>query len=184
LFVIPDFLIGKGMFIIINLIFLIAVVICGVIDYKQYIIPNVITIPLIIIGLAIQVYYYNWINIIFALVISFVVLILASLTGGMGGGDIKLILALFLWFQPVECLNIVIVSSVIGIIWGIAKKLKAVGYQDTKNEYTQKIIMLKAIGINGIENQGALKKHEIVPFGTCITIGVAFYYIFIFFTNI
>ncbi len=173
------------LFIIINMFFLTAVITCGLIDYKKYIIPNAITVPLIAVGLVMQIYYQNWINIIFALVIGLMTLILVTLTGGMGGGDIKLIVALFLWLSPADCLNIVIASSIIGIIWGVARKIKVMGYQHTKDEYIQKLITLRVIGIKGIENQDVTKnKYEIVPFGTCITIGVAFYYIFIFFTNI
>lgn len=164
-----------------NLLLLIAVITCGVIDYKKYIIPNAITVPLIAVGLVMQIYHQNWSNILFALAIGLAVLILAALTGGMGGGDIKLILALFLWLHPTDCLNIIIVSSTIGIVWGIAKKSKAVGFRRIKDEYVQKLIMLRAIGIKGIQNQGAINsKHEIVPFGTCVALGVVFYYMYVY----
>ena len=41
--------------------------------------------------------------------------------------------------------------------------------------------MLRAIGIKGIQNQGAINnKHEIVPFGTCVALGVVFYYMYVY----
>ena len=75
--------------------FVLAVIACGVIDYKKYIIPNAITIPLIVTGLMLQIYQQNWISILFALVAGTITLMLAAITGGMGGGDVKLITAFF-----------------------------------------------------------------------------------------
>ncbi|MGI5913049.1 MAG: prepilin peptidase, partial [Syntrophomonadaceae bacterium] len=98
--------------------FVLAVIACGVIDYKKYIIPNAITIPLIVAGLMLQIYQQNWVNIFFTLAAGTVTFILAAITGGMGGGDVKLIMALFLWLSPADILYIIIISSVFGIIWG------------------------------------------------------------------
>ena len=116
------------MFIIAFMVFFIAVIICGIIDYKKYIIPNIITVPLIIAGLIIQTYHQNWTNVLFALTVGFVVLALAAITGGIGGGDVKLITALFLWSPLPDCLNIIIASSLIGIVWGVVKKIKVNGF--------------------------------------------------------
>ena len=159
--------------------FVLAVIACGVIDYKKYIIPNAITIPLIVAGLLLQIYQQNWISILFALVAGTITLMLAAITGGMGGGDVKLITAFFLWATPVDTLNIIIISSIIGIIWGVVKKIRAVGWEKTKDGYISKAILWQAMGLKGLENHG-LMRHDMVPFGTCMALGVVFYYMYVY----
>lgn len=159
--------------------FVLAVIACGVIDYKKYIIPNAITIPLIVTGLMLQIYQQNWISILFALVAVTITLMLAAITGGMGGGDVKLITAFFLWLSPADILYIIIISSVFGIIWGTVRKIRTVGWDKAKDGYLNKAVLLRAMGLKGQENHGIMN-NDLVPFGACMALGVVFYYMYVY----
>lgn len=157
---------------ILTAVFVVAVIICGIIDYKKYIIPDIITLPLIVAGLVYQILNQGWQNIGFALAVGAVMIILGLLTGGVGGGDIKLIAAIALWMHPIDVLQILIISSLIGVVWGIAKKIKTRGVNNIRNEYQQKLIMLQVLGIKSLNSEGQIDyKYNVVPFGTCLAIG-------------
>lgn len=164
-----------------NVVFLAASAVCGVTDYKRYIIPNAVTVPLIVAGLAMQLCFWNWKGLLFALLASAFFLVIASVTGGMGGGDVKLMAAMFLWLNPADCLNIIIIACAIGIAWGVLRKARALGLKGFYRFYIEKIVLLNAFGIRNAEG---FQKGEAVPFGTCTAIAAAAYFAFIYPINL
>lgn len=169
------------MIIITELILLPFVGMCGIIDCKKYIIPNKITFPLLLIGFVYQIYLMNWKSILLSLVIGFFLLLLAMATGGIGGGDIKLITAIYLWLPAYNATMVMMIASIIGLIWVIIKKTMVTNFTKTKEEYYKKAIMLQSLGIRGIEKKDYSEdKTDVVPFGTCIAIGLTIFMIFNF----
>jgi Flp pilus assembly protein protease CpaA len=166
---------GVGKPDILFLVITAAILISGLIDAKKYIIPNVITIPLIISGVVYQIYHQGYINLVFATAVALIIIVLALLTkGGIGGGDLKLLTGLALWMELQHFLYVVLISSFIGIVWGIAKKVKARGYEKVKEEYFQKMVLTHALGLkNGLEVsiEEELNNNDIVPFGACVALG-------------
>ena len=86
-------------------------------DFEQYIIFDVMTLPLAIIGAI-----YTWqMNLNFldhvaaALIGGGIFLLLAVISkGALGGGDIKLIAALGLWFGCAKLLSVLLIGSIAG----------------------------------------------------------------------
>ena len=86
-------------------------------DFEQYMLFDAMTLPLAIIGAI-----YSWQmhlnlfnHIIAALIGGGAFLLLAIITkGALGGGDIKLIAALGLWFGCEKLLNVILIGSIAG----------------------------------------------------------------------
>lgn len=104
---------------------------------------------------------------------------LGILTNGIGGGDIKLITAIFLWLTPQAALKVLIVSSFIGVIWGLSKKIKVLGFQAVGQKQMSKLISLSTLGVKAIYNNDDTDKLNIVPYGTCIAIGLVIYSLYL-----
>ena len=161
--------------------FALILAVCGAIDARKYIIPNLITIPVIILGLAYQVYHKGYINLALAAAVAAIAIIVALLTkGGLGGGDLKLLTGLALWLKLPQFLHVVLISSFIGIAWGLVRKIRARGYKKVKEEYLGKMLFTYALGLrNGlaVTIDEEHKNNDIVAYGTCIAIGYLLYFL-------
>lgn len=96
------------------------------------------------------------------------------ITNGIGGGDIKLITAICLWLPPYNATIVMMIASVIGLIWLFAKKIVISNFKETKEDYYKKAIMLHSLGIRGgVEKKDySNDKADIIPFGSCLAIGL------------
>ena len=103
-------------------------------DFEQYMLFDAMTLPLAIIG-AIRVWQLN-LNVFdcaaAALVGGGFFLLLALTTGALGGGDVKLIAALGLWFGCEKLLNVVLVGSIAG---GLAALLMILSKKKDRSSY-------------------------------------------------
>ena len=99
---------------------LVMLVICAWTDWKQDRVPNAVTIPGILAGLAGWCWWQGVDGFVYSAcsaAVMLIVLLLAYATGGMGGGDVKLMAALALFLGPgrsAVCLLVACVAALVG----------------------------------------------------------------------
>ena len=108
-------------------IYFLALIICT--DFEQYIIFDKILIPFAIVGI---IFAINADKIIAAIIGGGIFLIIAILTNGIGGGDIKLVAVLGLWLGTDKLLQVVIISCIFG---GIAATILILAKKKNRNDF-------------------------------------------------
>ena len=93
--------------------------ICVVTDLRERRIPNVITLPMILIGILYMGIFNGWsglgASILGMFLISFPYVIVFAL-GGMGGGDVKLMAAIGAWLGPAIGVWVLLMTVLSGLI--------------------------------------------------------------------
>lgn len=155
---------------LIKSITLLVVVLSGITDYRKREIPNFITFPFIFVMLIMNLMINNIKPSVIALLISFIFGFIFFAVGGMGGGDVKLMMGLATALGLYEFLIILFLASIIGVIWGgvtIIKNSKVMSY--FKMQHTlYNIAFLKHYGHKQL--LGGKKEKITVPFGSCLAI--------------
>ena len=136
--------------------FLIIILICGVCDLKTRIIPNIITIPLVLLCLLYQAYLGHIASSLVGLVIGFGIGAICFAAKGMGGGDVKLMAAIGVYLGAYSFISVLFIASALSVVWGIVQFLK--------NKVTSD------------ETINNLKMS--IPFGTCLSIAVVCIYFY------
>lgn len=85
-------------------------------DFEQYVIFDKMLIPFAIIGVVAVLHLNLPIGdrIIAAIIGGGIFLLMGMLTGGIGGGDIKLVTVLGIWLGTENLLNVVLIASIVG----------------------------------------------------------------------
>jgi prepilin peptidase CpaA len=113
-------------------------------DFRQYRIPNKLTLPVFFAGWVYQAVFHGWPGIGNAaggFLVGFGVLFLLWIVGGGGGGDVKLMGALSVWLGYKLTL-IVLMASTVAVIFGttftMVWSVFTKGVRGTKTEYLAK----------------------------------------------
>lgn len=139
-------------------VFIITLLICGYSDFRTRIIPNKITIPLVVLCLSYQAYQGNITSSLVGLSMGFGIGALSFYAKGMGGGDVKLMAAIGAYLGVYSFISVLFVASVLSVVWGIAQFLK------------NKVSINRDEAINKIKST--------IPFGTCLSISVVNIYFY------
>lgn len=157
------------------LVFLIGITACGVIDFRHLKVPNRLTIPLLLTGLAYRAWAGDWWGGFLGALVWFVIGVAMAATGGMGGGDVKFMAAIGAWTGAYGGLLVFVAASLIGVLWAMVK-LARLGLLKQKLLYilywlgftfsgaTQPLIIEKV-------PRGKIPEHA-VPFAGCLAVGV------------
>ena len=100
---------------------LIPATICGITDYRKYLIPNIIALPTIVTGLIYHAVSNNFTFSLMGILIGIILTLPGFLLNAMGGGDVKLAAAIGAWLGWEALWRIMFIAAVIGIVWGIFK---------------------------------------------------------------
>ena len=140
----------------------------AVIDYRQHRIPNYLTVPAALLGLAYHSFMpsgMGWLMSLAGFAVGFSLLLLPWLLGGGGMGDVKLLAALGAWLGPLLVLVAFAVSTLLAssmalaiLIWHTFNK----GVSSTKRRY------LAAAGTT--QHPRARKKKRVLPFAVPVAL--------------
>lgn len=148
---------------------------CGVIDFFTYRIPNSLTITLILAGVGVQVMQGNYVAMLQGFAIGSGVGLLGVILRGMGGGDLKLLVALGIWLGPHSIIEVIIIASLIGIVWGMAKMIRHKTFIAHVKGLFRSIYLFPAVGCGAYEtSEGDNTKNttNVVPFGSCLAMAL------------
>lgn len=107
------------------------------IDFRSMLLPDILTIPLLLTGLLVACFNFSNItieeSIIGALVGYFLPVLVCLMIvwykkDAFGGGDIKLLCALGAWLGVESLLNVVALASILGIVYAIVKRKSALAF--------------------------------------------------------
>lgn len=104
------------------------------IDYRMYLLPDILTVPLLIIGFVYAVLIGSWVGPAESALGAFVgyfLPVVASLflvwknKDMFGGGDIKLLSAIGAWFGPEILIYVILTAVVLFLIYAMCRKLRS-----------------------------------------------------------
>lgn len=146
-------------------------------DFRSHRVPNIITIPMLLAGLAYGVYSGEPMTALVGALSLFGIGLVCFLIGGMGGGDVKLMAALGAWFGLHTGLMILLLACVIGIVWGIGKKIKAGALKSWATDFLRSLYLRFLLNAKGALKMPQLPSdteaplpREAIPFGTCLAL--------------
>lgn len=155
----------------------------GYTDAIKRIIPNAITLPTLLIGIVSAIYFGHLGASLAGAAVAFGIYFVMALTGGMGGGDVKLAAAMGAWFGFPLIIYVILLSSLLGFSGGCIKLirqkklgetilpfLKSAAYWILSMGKTPLIRRRLPEDENGNEPEG-------IPFGTYMIIGALIFWV-------
>lgn len=161
-----------------EIIVLVPVILAGIIDFKTMKIPNYITFPFIIIAFFYNAFSGDFKLALMGFVVSFILGNVFFIIGGMGGGDVKLMVGIATILGLHEYFNILLIASIIGVIWGLTLILN--NYLKMIRSKTIDFIYQGYFFKEHLKSQLFSKDSEkkvLVPFGTCLAIATIIHFI-------
>ncbi|MGB9849128.1 MAG: A24 family peptidase [Moorellaceae bacterium] len=145
-------------------------------DCRYYLIYDRATYAIALAGLVAAIYEGRLVDAVAGAVLGFGVVFVFCLLKGAGGGDLKLATALGTWFGPYQMPFIFLAASLIGIPWGLYKKVRSgekVG--EWAKTFFRGIYLRAFYGTPGAiplpelpEDDDAPVPSEAIPFGACL----------------
>lgn len=157
---------------ILNIIIITFLSLCGIYDFKTRRIPNYLTFPFIIIALLYNIMTGNTKLALIGLAVSFLIGNIFFILNGVGGGDVKLMMGIATLLGLRSFIDILFISSFIGVIWGIAIMIQ--NYLKIININSRDILYQIYMFKDSFKEQLLIKdksKKVLIPFGTCLMIG-------------
>ncbi len=151
---------------------LLMVGIAGVWDLRKGIIPNWLTLPGLLLGFGWHFARSGWTGLLFALggaVLMAVFFLIPYLLGGLGAGDLKLVLALGALLGPREGVQVALASAIAGGLLAIFLLLRRGGARTADGE-------LHSGGLgkgDGTQRPQRWGRWGTMPYGVAIAIGTA-----------
>lgn len=157
-------------------------------DARYYLLKNYVTFPIFFIGIIYAIYFSSdfKMNLLGAGLV-FVIYFFMYLMGGLGAGDVKLITGLGMWFSFPNIIYIVIISSLLGVLFGVYKLHKYNLLAKRLVPFFKGLYFRVVYGVKGVMVMEKLgdenkTKQEAIPFGTFMVIGawIVFFMPYIF----
>jgi len=154
------------------------------IDGKELRVPNWITFPMVLSGMAFNVWMSGWSGLGAALlgtIVGLATLLPLYAVGGMGAGDVKLMGGIGAWLGPVVTWWAFCVSVVVGAVMAVAMVL----WKRSWNKHYGQFLMIAAEWLT-IKNPGELSRIAaerkprmmLLPYGIPICIGSIAYFFY------
>lgn len=146
-------------------------------DYRRHWVPNLITIPMFLTGLAYAIYQGYVLGALVGAGTAFLFGFVLFAMGGMGGGDVKLMAALGAWFGLFGMLPVILLASLIGIAWGLGKKAKAGRLKEWALDFYRGLFLRIVLNVQGAAGAPKLPvditapiPRDAIPFGACLAV--------------
>ena len=101
---------------------LVVLAICVVTDLRSRRIPNVVVLPFLVLGIAVQVWLHQWGGLgqsLGGIAVGGGLFFVLALMGGMGMGDVKLCAAIGAWVGPMQMLVALVLTGIAGGIFAL-----------------------------------------------------------------
>jgi prepilin peptidase CpaA len=163
-----------------NLPLLVTVGLAALIDVRFRRIPNALTLPLLLTGLAGAFFGHHGISPSHALLgclVGFILTFGQFLLGALGGGDLKLMTAVGAWTGPAGVLAVFMVAAVFGLVTVLAQSLKqgqTAALLRNSAIITINLVHLRQIGCQQVQAVGESCRSidEPLPYGVSVLVGV------------
>lgn len=155
------------------LIFILA---CGYLAYTditERILPNAITIPLVLAGLVYHLYMGDIKNSLLGFAVASIVYLVTAFRGGIGGGDVKMGAAVGAWLGYPDGMWVIIAGSLLAVIYGLINDPKSRGW--VKLTLTMIFLRLTGTKINVPARTLSESAEGTVPYGTFLALAVFIY---------
>lgn len=161
----------------------IVLIVAAWIDGKELRVPNWITFPMVLTGLAYNLVVAGWgtwnsglAGALLGTVVGLATLFWLWMLGGMGAGDVKLMAGIGAWLGPVIITEVFIATAVIGAVMAVVMVWMQ---KDWKRHSTNFLVILhewtdlKKLGVNGVAQIAAERKPtmRLLPYGIPICFG-------------
>ena len=166
----------------------VAAVAAGAVDFYRFQVPNAITFPLLLTGLAFHTVVGGWAGLQMSLLgaaVGFGALFLLYLIGGMGAGDVKLLSGIGAWLGAVMALQIVLFAALAGGVYAVVLMVWHAKGRETLARMQVIFFQLVTVGRYFSEDdsvQAMVRSEEgrkrAVPFGTMLAVGVVIVFVF------
>jgi Flp pilus assembly protein protease CpaA len=111
------------------------------------------------------------------LAIGIGIMMIAFLSGGMAGGDVKLSGALGAWLG-LDVLQMIFIACAIGFVWVVIRLQKSGVLKNRATLFIKGAYYRIVYGINGVMSMSTLPEEddmplppEVIPFGVCLAVG-------------
>ncbi len=145
-------------------VFVLILLIIGFLDFKTYIIPNKLVFPLVILGIIYQLLFGNVPDLLLGFSISFIIGFICFLSGGMGGGDVKLMTAIGTWLGFEDFIIITLIASIFGLIWSVIDFIRQKRLKEKALHIYSQLKVFRFVGFRAINIKNEDLKRPI-PFG-------------------
>ena len=159
-----------------------AAVAAGAVDFYRFRVPNAITFPLLLTGLAFHTAVGSMEGLKMSLLgaaVGFGVLFLLYLIGGMGAGDVKLLSGIGAWLGAAMALQIVLFAALAGGVYAVVLMVWHAKGRETLARLQVGFFQLVTVGRYFSRDdavQAMVRSEEgrkrAVPFGTMLAVGV------------
>ncbi len=154
--------------------------VASVFDCRRFCVPNMITVPLCAIGLALHTFAgEGFVYSVAGMAVGLGVLLPIFLTGGMGGGDVKLLAAVGAWIGPINTVYVFCVAGLIAgaysvvvlVIQGRAQQIPAILHVTFLQLVTLGRHLARSESVSSMAERPDRRRY-VMPFAVMIAIGV------------
>jgi prepilin signal peptidase PulO-like enzyme (type II secretory pathway) len=140
-------------------------------DARQQMVYDKVTLPVMLSGLVSAVYTQRLPEALLGMAFAGGLLLAGAALGGVGGGDVKLVAGLGLWFGFSAISEILLIASLLGLAWGMAKLVRAGELKGRVRAFSGGLY-LRICGVRGAVTLPRLPESSgtAVPFGTCLAL--------------
>ncbi len=156
--------------------------IVGVVDFRKFKVPNVLTVPLLISGIAYWAWDSGWSGVgdsLVGVLFGFGVLILFYAIGAVGAGDVKFLAGVGAWLGFFGAVQVFFLAGVATGIYGLAVLCWRLGLSRATATIGVTFMQLKNLGrsLGPAESvESALKRPDrrkyVIPFGTMVALAM------------
>ncbi len=93
-------------------------------DLKTYRLPNILTIPILLMGIIYGIYNGHWQASLLGVTAALIAGLPGALLNQLGMGDVKLMAGVGAWLGPFNFMVVLFISCIMGVLWSVCRVVK------------------------------------------------------------